>query len=1184
MGTSTNRDRPPAGLWSRQAAAAILAACALLPGRWAAAATFNYLASPVDVTPGTTGAWTDVDVSGSAPSGATGVIVQVLNTSSSNYHYGVRNNGSSDAWMLTGSRVAQDTQMAMFMVGVDSSRIFEVYMENSAVKTYLIGYTGSGATFFTNGVDKSTATTGSYVDIDISGDTGADTAIGGIFLLKNTAGSSRDYALRKNGSTDDRYTGLIAGSATGALIGVDGSEICEQKISNTSVDVYLVGYVTSGAVLFTNGVDKSTATTGSYQDIDITANIGSDDASGALLEMNDAGGRHYTAIRPNGASYDYYGYNRHNFNICAIDSGDILEQKIANTAMDVWLTGYTLAVSTPTISSAANQTFIIGDPATAISTITVAGGDAGNVTAADDIRIRIPAGFNMVWDSSDTTATIGGGAAGKVSTTVSYEDSDATLVLDVTSDFAASESVTVAGLSFTDFTAESSADNLDLETGNDGAVTDTDDKTVSIIEPPCETPFCFLDAPVDVSPGTAGSWQDVDVSAWLPASATGAVLEVFNTTGSGVLYGVRKNGSTDTWMTGATALRTGRRTFLMIGVDASRILEVYMEDAAVDTYLTGYTTTGVTFFTNAVDKSLSTTGSWLDVDISGDTGADTAIGAIFILRNTSTTDYQIGLRKKGSTDSRLLEQDRQVAFSAMIGVDADEIAQMQIASTNLDAYLVGYVTEGAVFFTNAVDVSTATTASYVDTDITANIGANDANGAILELANTDASDLYNAFRPNGATHDHYYRTEHCFGVVGIDDGDVFEQKVETTAMDVYLLGYTLVASGGTDVTNYRSVGTNSGSLYSTGVASISSGTSAVTFGGGASLPANVGQGDKLTIGGTDFHIFSRDSATQATVQETAASTLTNQAYTIMRAYNDFQSWETARQGDLVTDMRVEVAVAWDDGDFTGAVTIDGSTTDATHYLRITVPAGQRHAGQSGAGAVLDMNNAGTGITISDDYTRIEWLQVRRTGGADNRSAVEVSNATGILVENLLIYDFGGASTLYGVRGGTASGATLRNCIVYDGIGRGIVADSASSTLTVQNCTVYGVTGRGVSRVSGALTATNTIAMECTVEDFGSALTQSYNMSSDASASGTGSLPARDPVDEFVYVLAGNVNLHLKAGSDAIDAGSDLSGSFTSDVDNGTRAAPWDIGADESGVTGTGQKQTPRVATWREAAP
>ncbi len=527
------------------------------------------------------------------------------------------------------------------------------------------------------------------------------------------------------------------------------------------------------------------------------------------------------------------------------------------------------AAPTVAVSSASNQVFVVGAGTTAISSITVTDTPPASIDTTGDIRIIIPAGFNMTWDTADTTATLTGAAAGKVNPSVSYEGGGKTLVLQVTSNFASGDVVTISDLGFTGFSGASSADNLELDVENNATADATDDKTIQVI----------------------------------------------------------------------------------------------------------------------------------------------------------------------------------------------------------------------------------------------------------------------------------------------------------------VLGE-----------NYRSVGTNAAVLYSTGTASITSGTSTVTFGGGASLPANVGQGDLLTIGATPFYVLSRDSATQATVQGTAASTLSNLAYTIRRAYNDFQSWETARQGDLVAGSRVEVAVAYDDGDFTSPVTIDGSTTDSVRYMQITVASGQRHAGQSGVGAVLDMNNTGTGITVSDNYTRLGWLQVRRTGGANNRAGVDVSGATNVLLESLLVYDFNGAANAYGIHGGANSGVTVRNCVVTDGSGRGIVADDATSTLTVQNCTVFGITGRGVSEVLGMLAATNTIAMGCTTEDFGSGLTQSYNLSSDASASGAGSLPSRAAGDQFVYVLAGNLNLHLRAGSEAIGAGTDFAAAFTGDIDNGSRSGAWDMGADESGAWGTGQKPTPRLATWREAAP
>ena len=86
----------------------------------------------------------------------------------------------------------------------------------------------------------------------------------------------------------------------------------------------------------------------------------------------------------------------------------------------------------PIIYSVIDQAFNIDDAATTISAITVVDSATPTITAANDIRIRIPAGFNMSWDTSDITAIIGGTASAKVSTTVSYEDSDKTLVLDVT--------------------------------------------------------------------------------------------------------------------------------------------------------------------------------------------------------------------------------------------------------------------------------------------------------------------------------------------------------------------------------------------------------------------------------------------------------------------------------------------------------------------------------------------------------------------------------------------------------------------------------------------------------------------------------------------------------------------------------------------------------------------------------
>jgi hypothetical protein len=50
-------------------------------------------------------------------------------------------------------------------------------------------------------------------------------------------------------------------------------------------------------------------------------------------------------------------------------------------------------------------------------------------------------------------------------------------------------------------------------------------------------------------------------------------------------------------------------------------------------------------------------------------------------------------------------------------------------------------------------------------------------------------------------------------------------------------------------------------------------------------------------------------------------------------------------------------------------------------------------------------------------------------------------------------------------------------------------------------------------------------------------------------------------DQFVSTTSGSEDFHLKSGADAIGVGTDLSGTFTTDIDGDTRSS-WDVGADE----------------------
>ncbi|GAI62390.1 unnamed protein product, partial [marine sediment metagenome] len=112
--------------------------------------------------------------------------------------------------------------------------------------------------------------------------------------------------------------------------------------------------------------------------------------------------------------------------------------------------------------------------------------------------------------------------------------------------------------------------------------------------------------PTEITPSTPSSWEDVDVSSYVPSGATGVILHIVNNhLASGEHVGVRKNGSTDDRHSDFTP---SAHFGAAIGVDTNRVFEAYVESTTnIDIYLIGYTVSGVTFKTNADDKSLGTT-------------------------------------------------------------------------------------------------------------------------------------------------------------------------------------------------------------------------------------------------------------------------------------------------------------------------------------------------------------------------------------------------------------------------------------------------------------------------------------------------------------------------------------------------------------------------------------------------
>lgn len=286
--------------------------------------------------------------------------------------------------------------------------------------------------------------------------------------------------------------------------------------------------------------------------------------------------------------------------------------------------------------------------------------------------------------------------------------------------------------------------------------------------------------PVEVTPGAALAWTDVDVSSYIASGATGVILHIRASTDTAYAFGVRKNGSSDARIDSRTW--NASHDWCAIGVDASRIFEAYVgSTTALDIWLVGYFDADAVFFTNAPDKSLGTTDAWTDIDISSDTGTDIALAAFFeCVSNDGPWNY--GFRKNGSSDERY--KYTSLHWFATIGVDGSEICEGKTQSTNQNCFLTGYMKAGITANTNATNLSLASTGAYYDLSA---LPAG-AIGGIIEVIGT--SNYNYALRKKGSSEDIYLGDQrHCWGLVECDASQLIEGKIENVDVDFFLTGY-----------------------------------------------------------------------------------------------------------------------------------------------------------------------------------------------------------------------------------------------------------------------------------------------------------------------------------------------------------------------------------------------------------
>ena len=316
--------------------------------------------------------------------------------------------------------------------------------------------------------------------------------------------------------------------------------------------------------------------------------------------------------------------------------------------------------------------------------------------------------------------------------------------------------------------------------------------------------------------------------------------------------------------------------------------------------------------------------------------------------------------------------------------------------------------------------------------------------------------------------------------------------------------------------------------------------------------------------------------------------------TSSRDYSTIAAWEAdLSDASIYSNNDDAVGVCYNDSAFNETVTIiggnsiGGSSGQDLNSRKLTVHADSKHDGTAGSGA----RNVYTGSTnpvlkISIDNTTVEWLEYDCSGaGAASRQIIQVANdvITGIYINNMIVHGVGNTTgntmAIVVNNGGNASNTRyLANNIIYDisdasTANFGLFCTNGSGKSEVYNNTIHGTgtnTGDfGLYILNGNIVAKNNISMASggkDIEESGSP-TEEYNMTSDATASGTGAQASKTTADQFVSVTGGSEDLHIKSGSDAIDNGVDLGTTGNSNIDiNGrdrdAQGDTWDIGAHE----------------------
>jgi len=286
-------------------------------------------------------------------------------------------------------------------------------------------------------------------------------------------------------------------------------------------------------------------------------------------------------------------------------------------------------------------------------------------------------------------------------------------------------------------------------------------------------------------------------------------------------------------------------------------------------------------------------------------------------------------------------------------------------------------------------------------------------------------------------------------------------------------------------------------------------------------------------------------------------------------YTSLADWEAGEADNLVEHDKIAIAKCRNTGGSadTSGVTISGWTTDADHYIKITVESGYRHDGTEGTGyRIAPSSSTQYGIEIEEDYTQVEWVAIDQANiTIAGIRCYGLTDGTDITIHHVLTYNIQAGDV--GIYNYSAADVSVYRCIAYQdsdaGNGYGFWQNNSDGSMHCRNCTAK-VNYVAYRNQSGSMTTDNCFGGS-NYPWYGS-FSGDYNCDTTSNSSyqapGANSLHNKNASDQFESITDNSQNFHLKSGADCIDAGNNLGSPYDYDIDNQQVTGTWDIGADE----------------------